>query len=190
MAPIAQYSMMPSVEIALARSAAPASIAGNADILVLGAAGYQRAANGSNGFVCLVQRSWANAFGDPGFWNPKLRGPICFNPAAARSVLPAYLTRTEWVLAGMSGSKMAERSRAAAKGANAPETGAMSYMLSKAGYLGDEAGGPWHPHLMFFLPRTSSATWGANVDRSPVVVNDPADAAFSTFMVVVAKWSD
>jgi hypothetical protein len=36
---------------------------------------------------------------DPDFWNPKFRAPICFNPAAARTVLPAYLERTKWALA-------------------------------------------------------------------------------------------
>jgi hypothetical protein len=28
-------------------------------------------------------------------------GPNCFNPAAARSVLPQYLRRTEWALTGI-----------------------------------------------------------------------------------------
>ncbi len=191
MAPIGQYRMTPSAEIALAKSAAPAAISGDADVLVLGATGYENAVKGKNGFVCLVQRAWANEFGDPGFWNPKLRGPMCLNPAAARSVLPTYLTRTQWVLAGVPETTMAERDRAAtAKGTSAPEAGAMCYMLSKAGYLGDDAGGPWHPHLMFFLPRTPSATWGANVDHSPVVFNDGPDAAFTTFMVLVSHWSD
>jgi hypothetical protein len=190
MAPIGQYSMTPSAEIALAKSAAPAAISGDADVLVLGATGYEKAVKGKNGFVCLVQRAWANEFGDPGFWNPKLRGPMCFNPAAARSVLPTYLTRTQWVLSAVSEKTMKERELAAAKGTSAPEAGAMCYMLSKAGYLGDDAGGPWHPHLMFFLPRTPSATWGANVDHSPVVFNDGPGAAFTTFMVVVSHWSD
>jgi hypothetical protein len=29
--------------------------------------------------------------------------------------------------------------------------------LSKDGYLSDAAGGHWHPHLMFFLPREAGA---------------------------------
>jgi hypothetical protein len=191
MAPIAQYGMARSAEVSLARSAAPDSIAGAADVLVLAAAGYENAAKGTNGFVCLVQRSWANEFGDAEFWNPKLRAPICFNAAAARSVLPTYLTRTRWALAGVSEPAMKERSRAvAAKGVRAPAIGAMCYMLSKHGYLNDDVAGPWRPHLMFFLPPTSPSAWGANVDRSPVVVNDPRGAAFTTFMVIVAHWSD
>jgi hypothetical protein len=36
------------------------------------------------------------------FWNPKIRGPVCFNPPAARSILPMTYKRTEMVLAGQS----------------------------------------------------------------------------------------
>ena len=35
------------------------------------------------------------------FWNPKVRGPLCYNPPAARSVLPLTYKRTEMVLAGL-----------------------------------------------------------------------------------------
>ncbi len=185
MAPIDQYRMPPAAEIALAKGAAPAAISGDADILVLGAAGYETAIKGTNGFVCLIERSWANDFGKADFWNPKNRGPICYNPAAARSVLPTYLTRTTWVLAGMSEAKMAERSPAPS---SAPEVGAMCYMLSPGGYLGDDVKGPWHPHLMFFLPRTPAAAWGADVDHSPVV--SAASAGLTVFMVPVARWAD
>src|SRR5277367_2220548 len=70
MAPIEQYRMASrSEEIALARSAAPVSISGDADVMVLGEAGYETAVKGKNGFVCLVERSWFASFGDPVFWN-------------------------------------------------------------------------------------------------------------------------
>ena len=69
------------------------------------------------------------------------------------------------------------------------EAGAMSYMLSKQSYLSDGAG-HWHPHLMFFLPPTESATWGADLAGSPVLAaNDPEDR-MTVFMVPVSKWSD
>src|SRR6202000_1351671 len=84
-------------EIELARSAAPPSISADAQVLVLGRHGYETAVKGKNGFVCFVERSWAAGFDDPEFWNPKIRGPNCFNAAAVRSVLPQYLRRTEWV---------------------------------------------------------------------------------------------
>jgi hypothetical protein len=132
MAPLADY-LMPgrAAEIALARSAAPASISADAEVLVLEANGYAVAAPGRNGFVCLVERAWFSLEGDQ-FWNPKLRGPDCYNPEAARSVLPTLLTRTRWVLAGASRAEVARRTRAALAAGRipAPEAGALNYMLS------------------------------------------------------------
>ena len=189
MAPIDQYRMTPAAEIGLAKSAAPAAISADADILVLGAAGYETAVKGTNGFVCLVARSWDNDFGKPDFWNPKNRAPICYNPAAARSVLPTYLTKTTWALAGMSQAKMAERSPQAS-GVQAPEVGAMCYMMSPSGYLGDDVKGPWHPHLMFFLPRTPAAAWGADLQHSPVVLLSAPSAGLTVFLVPVSRWAD
>src|ERR1700683_1230774 len=78
MAPLEQYLMEDrTAEIALARSAAPASIAKEADVMVLERHGYETAVKGKNGFVCMVERSWTAGIGFPEFWNPKLRGPIC-----------------------------------------------------------------------------------------------------------------
>ena len=191
MAPLAEYAALD--EAALARSAAPASISKDAEVLVLGAHGYETAAKGKNGFVCVVERSWANDFANAEFWNPKVRGPICFNPASARSVLPTYLTRTEWVLAGVGKAQLLERTKAAVASheVGPPEAGAMCYMLSKGGYLGDDAGGHWRPHLMFFAPRAQASAWGANLPGSPVMGGDDSgvDPAI-VFFVPVGAWSD
>src|SRR4030095_13825721 len=100
MAPIEHYLMDRNSEIALARSAAPESISRDAEVLVLGRHGYETAIKGNNGFVCIVQRSWTAEIDDPDFWNPKLRAPICFNAAAARSYLPLTIKKTELILAG------------------------------------------------------------------------------------------
>jgi hypothetical protein len=108
MAPLDQYFMSESAEIALARSAAPASISGDATIVVLKRRGYETAAKGKNGFVCIVERSWMSQFDFPEFWNSKMRGPICFNPPAVRSVLPFTYQRTEMILAGLSKPQIIE----------------------------------------------------------------------------------
>ncbi len=193
MAPVAQY-LMPSrdSEIALARSAAPESISRDAKVLVLGQHGYETAIQGKNGFVCLVERSWTAPIDDPNFWNPKLRGPICLNPSAARSYLPLTIKKTELILAGQSKAQMFEGIKAGLdkKELPTPEYGAMGYMLSKEQYLGDQ-GRHWHPHLMFFLPPTDAATWGANLPDSPILAagDDPQDR-LTIFFVPVAKWSD
>jgi hypothetical protein len=192
MAPVEQYrAASASEEIALSRSAAPASISGDASVLTLGDHGYDTAYKGKNGFVCMVQRSWAAGFDDAEFWNPKLRGPVCFNGAAARTVLPAYLERTKWAIAGVSKADMISRTSAelAANRIATPEPGAVAYMMSKQGYLGDIAG-HWHPHLMFFLARADVADWGADLHGSPVFSARDDSARITTFFVLVPTWSD
>ena len=193
MAPIEQYMMADrDAEIALARSAAPKSISADATVVVLGRHGYETAVEGKNGFVCIVERAWMSPFDHPGFWNPKNRSPICYNPAAARSVLTYTSNRTEMVLAGLTNKQMLERIKAevARNELPTPEPGAMSYMLSKEQYLSDSVG-HWHPHLMFHIPKTNGESWGANLDGSPVVL-DPrlVPEPETVFFVPVGKWSD
>jgi hypothetical protein len=192
MAPLSEYLMERGAEIALAKSAAPAAISDKAEVMVLGAHGYETAVKGSNGFVCVVLRGWAAGNGDPDFWNPKLRAPICFNQAAISSQVASMKIRTGLVLDGASEEKVFEGVKdAVAKGKlPAPETGAMCYMLSKQGYL-SERDGHWHPHLMFFVPLTEGATWGAGVEGSPVVAAGKVEEEKMTvFLVPVGKWSD
>src|SRR5580765_7836961 len=193
MAPADQYRIAKREdEIALARSAAPPSISGDAEVLVLGSHGYETAVKGKNGFVCFVQRSWTAGFDAPEFWNPKIRGPNCFNPPAARTELLQELKRTEWVLAGATRQQMIERTRAAIASHDfkAPEAGALSFMLSKNGYLGDAAGGPWLPHVMFFLPHGQAADWAANKEGSPVIGQDAGDIESTVLFIPVRSWSD
>jgi hypothetical protein len=193
MAPVALYRIASAQdEIALARSAAPPSISADAGVLVLGDRGYETAVRGRNGFVCFVERSWAAGFNDPEFWNPKLRAPNCFNPPAVQSVLPQYLKRTEWVLAGLGKAQMIEKARAAlASGVfTAPEGGSVSFMLSKQGYLSDAAAGPWQPHVMFFVAHGQAAAWGAGLEASPVLGADGSPVEPTVLFIPVNHWSD
>ncbi len=191
MAPLDQYLMDRGAEIALARTAAPPSISQDAAFMVLGRHGYETAIRGKNGFVCIVQRSWTAGIDNPDFWNPKLRAPICFNAPAVRSYLPQTIMKTESILAGRSKAQMFEDIKAALdeKKLPPPESGAMCYMMSKQGYLNDEVG-HWHPHLMFFLPPTDPATWGADLPASPIISTQDAQGRLTIFMVPVGRWSD
>jgi hypothetical protein len=192
MAPLDQY-LMPdrNAEIVLAQSAAPESISRDAEVLVLGKHGYETAVKGKNGFVCLVQRSWMAPIDDPDFWNPKLRAPICLNAPGVRSFLPRIIKKTELILAGRTKAQMFETIAAAIekKELPGPETGAMSYMLSKQGYLSDR-GGHWRPHLMFFLPQTDPSAWGAGLPGSPILAFNDAVEHLTVFLVPVGQWSD
>ena len=189
MSPLADYLMPRDAEIALARSAAPPSISADASVLVLGPRGYETAATGTNGFTCVVERGWEAEFGNVDFWNAKMRGPICFNAEATRTVWPAHSERTDWALAGVSMDDMRTAARASKLANTTPASGAMCFMMSKDGYL-SSTGGHWHPHLMFYLPAAGAASWGANVKGSPVIggAGDPEPVV--TYMIVVPKWSD
>jgi hypothetical protein len=191
MAPLDQYLIERNAEIALARSAAPESISQDAEVLFLGRHGYETAVQGKNGFVCMVERSWTAGVDDPDFWNPKVRAPICFNPPAARSQVPLTLKKTEVILASQSKDQMSEAVKAAfdKKKLPTPESGAMCYMMSKQQYLSDRDA-HWHPHLMFFVPLTEPATWGADLPGSPVLgVKDPP-GQLTLFLIPVGHWSD
>jgi len=193
MAPIDQYRIASrDEEIALARSAAPPSISADAEVLVLGPHAYETAVKGKNGFVCFVERSWAAGVDQPEFWNPKLRAPNCFNAAAARSELTQYLKRTEWVLAGATKQQIVDKTQAAvaSREFRVPEEGSISYMMSKQGYLGDEAGGPWLPHVMVFLPHGQSGSWGANMDGVPVFAQEGRPTETTVIFIPVRIWSD
>jgi hypothetical protein len=194
MAPLDQYMMDRSAEIALAKSAAPPSIADKATVLVLTRHGYLTAVKGGNGFVCAVERAWMSQYDFPGFWNPRMRGPLCFNPPAARSILPYTIKRTELVLAGRTKGQMIAATRAGIDGHALPrlEAGSMTYMMSKQGYLNDEAG-HWVPHLMFYFPRSAGAAWGADLAGAPPMLNpqfQESPEALSVLMVPVTHWSD
>ena len=192
MAPVDQYLMEDrNSEIALARTAAPESISRDAEVMVLGRHGYETAIKGTNGFVCIVERSWTAPIDDPGFWNPKGRAPICLNAAAARSYLPRTIMKTELILAGRSKAQMIDAVAAAVDKKELPpmELGAMCYMLSKQGYLGDPVG-HWHPHLMFFLSQTDPAAWGADTQGSPILAFNDKWEGLTVFLVPVRQWSD
>lgn len=192
MAPLDQYlTVDASSEIALARSAAPASISDGADVMVLGRKGYTASVKGSNGFLCIVERSWGAATEDPEFWNPKVRSPICFNPSAARSFAPIYLMKTKLVLVGKSKAEVVRAIASALDRKELPalEPGAMCYMTSKQQYLNDR-GMSWHPHLMFFVGGDAAKSWGADLPGSPVIAADDPEERVTIFMVWVGNWSD
>ena len=190
--PIDRYVMPDrAAEIALARSAAPDSVAARAEVLVLARDGYHTAAKGTNGFVCLVERSWMSQSKDPYYFNPVIRGPMCLNPVAARTHLPLVTKATAWALAGVSKAQMFDSITVAykTKALPMPETGAMCYMLSKQQYFGSKVGNAG-PHLMFWFPRDLAMQWGGGDPASPVAVQQDSPDPITTYFVAVAKWSD
>jgi hypothetical protein len=203
MAAVGQYLMERNAEIQLARSAAPDSISRDATILVLGQQGYETAVEGTNGFVCMVERSWMAAFDWPEFWNSKVRAADCLNPQAARSMLPIVLLRSRMVMAGRSKAEILSALKAGFKNRQLPdlESGAMVYMMSKSAYLTDE-GHHNLPHLMFFTAAVNANDWGSGAAGSPVMSSPywffsskessqmKGLPPMLVFLVMVSDWSD
>jgi len=175
MAPLKQYLISDEQsEIALARSAAPGSISDRAEVMVLGREGYKTAVRGTNGFLCVVERSWAQGTDAAEFWNPKMRAPHCFNAQAARS----FALIAQAIATALDKNELP-----------ALEPGAMAYMMSKQQYLNDRDK-TWHPHVMFYSPGDMTKTWAADDPNSPVMVaNDPQERVTVLF-VLADKWSD
>jgi hypothetical protein len=192
MAPLDQYLISDqNSEIALARSAAPASISDNAEIMILGPKGFTTAVKGTNGFLCLVERSWGAATDFPEFWNPKVRAPHCFNPQAARTFAPIFLMKTRLVLAGKSKAEIHAATALALDSKQLPalEPGAMAYMMSKQQYLNDD-GKSWHPHVMFYVSGDAEKSSGGNLPGSPVIAANDPEERVTILMVLARQWSD
>ncbi|HET8649933.1 MAG TPA: hypothetical protein VFL95_07825 [Gemmatimonadales bacterium] len=184
-----------AAELALARSAAPSAITDSATVMVLTRTGFVQAAQGTNGFTCVVLRSFSGSVNDPGFWDSRVRAPLCFNPPAARTVLPAMLATVKLLLSGAAPADAAAQIRKAyaAHQYPSPAPGAMAYMLSPRQWLGP--GNPhWMPHFMFFFDHSlPAADWGAKGDMTAPVIdgsaNDP-QAPVLTLLIPVRQWSD
>lgn len=136
-----------SYEIALARSAAPAAFSDSADVWVLRADGYERLVRGTSGAACLVARD-----------HPLSRYPICYDPEAARTLLPRIAEEYRLRRLGLpedSVQVLVDRAYEA-KQLEPPARTAIAYMMSRhqviyAGRNGRRVGA-WHPHLMIYMP--------------------------------------
>ena len=197
MPPLSQFLMPAQTEIALARSAAPASISSHATIMVLGTHGYTVAVQGSDGFTCLVERAWMQPYNKKPFWNLKFQAPVCYNAVASRSVLLYTFKRTALALGGATESQIEQTMQAAiaAKTLPIPPPDAFAFMMSKNQDFGGGTGS-WYPHLMFYMPRADMAhngeSWGADRLRSPVVYDaaDMMPEPWAQFFIPVSHWSD
>ncbi len=192
MAPLHLYLEDRDTEIALARSAAPDAISRDATVMVLTGHGYVTAVEGKNGFVCVVERAWMSPEDSPSFWNPKMRGPVCFNPPAARSIFPVNLERTKLAIAGKSKAQIIAANKDAYDKKELPrlEPGSMSYMMSKRACL--TANGGNLAHVMIYTPHADPATWGDGVPNAPLLLNPQFKGAepIDVWVIAVPNWSD
>lgn len=182
-----------AAEIALARTAAPSNISDSATVLVLTRTGFVEGVRGTNGFTCMVQRSFFAGFDDPNFWYPANRSPVCINPPAVRSIEPEILKRAEWIMAGVSPKDIAARTKQAYASHTfpMPAPGAMAYMLSPKQILAP-TNPHWMPHLMFYYDKSlPAAAWGL-ADGNGTMFEAPGDPddPVRLLLVPVRRWSD
>jgi len=144
--PLREYMMQRDAEIALAKSAAPANISERATIKVLTASGYEAVHQGNNGFVCMVMRGWTAPTYTPTqfrnlVYDATVRAPICFDPAASRTVMPYYELRSKLGMEGKTPEQIAESVQSAYVTGKLPkrESVSFAYMWSADQNLGPES---------------------------------------------------
>jgi hypothetical protein len=189
---LSEYMMETGAEVALAKSAAPENISGHATIKVLTASGYSVAAQGDNGFVCMVLRSWGAPTFTPAanrelIYYAGMRAPICFDPVASRTVLPYQELRTKLGMEGRDPDAIAERVSTAYALGELPKMEGVSfaYMWSADSNLGPGVGA-WHPHMMVYAPYYKNSMLGDNQCGGPApCVGDDAGTPFAVVVIPV-----
>lgn len=190
--PIQEYLMPQSSEIALAKSAAPTTISDRATINVLTKSGFKVIHQGDNGFVCEVMRGFSAPTYTPAqfrdlVYEPSVRSPICFDPKAAKEVMPYYELRTKLAMAGKNPDQIAEGVQAAYARGEIPQRDGVSfaYMWS-AGQNLIPGVGHWHPHVMVFAPYYENSMVGGNAFGAPAPqVSDDAGTPFAVVVIPV-----
>jgi hypothetical protein len=190
--PIGEYLMEADAETALAKSAAPPNVSDGATIKLLTPSGYKVAHEGTNGFVCMVMRGFAAPTYTPPqlrdlVYDAALRAPICFDPSAARTVMPFYELRTKLGMEGKAPEQIAAGLEAAYAKGELPKRNEVSfaYMWSANQNLGGGVG-HWHPHMMVFSPYYENSMLGNNPFGAPLpLVTDDAGTPFAVVVIPV-----
>lgn len=132
---VSAYMMEESREVAIARSAAPDFVSEDASVMALREGGYEIVAEGTNGFVCLVLRSWGEStFNADLAYDPTTIDPECLNSEAASVILPMQLYRAQLGLVGTPPEEIREKVQAGFREGRFTrvEGFSFSYMLSTA----------------------------------------------------------
>jgi len=190
--PLRDYLMPRDAEIALARSAAPASISDRATIKVLTPSGFEVASQGDNGAVCLVMRGFSAPTYTPAqfrdlVYDPTVHAPICFTAPAAKTAMPYYELRTKLAMEGKGPDQIARAVEAAYDAGQLPhrEAGTFAYVWSADMQLGPGIGA-WHPHVMVFAPKYDNAMVGGFAFGSPLPqLTDDAGTPFAVVVIPV-----
>jgi len=153
-------------QIGLALSAAPTEVSSKATVYVLGLKGYEKAREGTNGFSCLIERSFKGT-------TQTSSAPACFDAEGSGSIMVAYLRREELRAEGKSEAEIKDD---IAKGYEdgrfkVPGPGFL-YMMSNENFVYNNVSGKSGfvaPHLMFYAPNKTANDVGYD-SVSPTMV--------------------
>jgi len=190
--PIQDYLMPQTSEIVLAKSAAPANISDRATIKVLTTSGFHAVHDGDNGFVCIVMRGFSAPTYTPAqfrdlVYDSSVRATICFDPKAAKEVMPYYELRTNLAMHGKNADEIAEGVQAAYARGELPKREGVSfaYMWSADQNLASGIG-HWHPHMMVFAPYYDNSMVGGTSFGAPLPqLSDDAGTPFAVVVIPV-----
>lgn len=170
-------------EIALARSAAPPEVSGDATVLVWNGADFDVAVEGTGGVTCYVARSWVESL-----------EPHCFDAEGAASILRIHIHELKLQVQGLDEAAIDREVEAAlARGdLRLPSRPAMSYMMSAGQKLISDDGRPvgaWQPHIMLYYPGLDAEAMGLGATTTFMagVVTD-SGTPLSSLMVIVPEF--
>lgn len=168
-------------EVALALSAAPSYISGQATVYVLEASGYVRVREGSNGFTCLVVRDYAQDL-----------APVCHDPEGTRTVVPRLLREADLRAQGKTEQQIREEINEGLRTGKyrVPQRLGVAYMLSQEnrGFLPDLGRVvSVKPHVMFYAPYLRNEDIGAKAPKPPDFPDYPfvmTEGQFNAYLIM------
>jgi hypothetical protein len=170
-------------QIELASSAAPTEISSKATVYILGSKGYEKIREGTNGFSCLIERSFVET-------TQTSSAPACFDAEGSRTIMLAYLRREELRAQGKSEAEIKDDIAQGYKDGRFKVPGpGFLYMMSNENYVYNsqsKESGFVPPHLMFYAPYKTAKDLGYE-SISPTMVPYLTYPGPEGLMVVAAK---
>jgi len=144
-------------QIDLTLSAAPTEVSSKAAVYILGPKGYEKVREGTNGFSCLIERSFKGT-------TQTSSAPACFDAEGSGSIMVAYLRREELRAEGKSEEEVKEDIAQGYKDGRFKVPGpGFLYMMSNENYVYDDQSkksGIVPPHVMFYAPNKTAKDLG------------------------------
>lgn len=168
------------VQIAIAESAAPREVSGEAAVYVLGPHGYRKVRESRNGFTCLISREHRDTL-----------EPECFDAEGTATVIPARLFVEQRRAEGAQDAVIDRELESAYRDGRfvAPRKPGIVYMLSPHNYVFDpdqktvvHVSG----HLMFYAPYATAKDVGSGTGAPYIVAPGTPHA----LMIVVPAGMD